>query len=133
MPWHIQYHDDPGVVETFYTGAVTAQDLNGAYLATAKALTEHRCLHMLANCSELTVPPSFFDLADLVGTIIGDTVPFTFREAVVLPEKERSRLSVRFFETISRNRGLNVRIFATRDDALAWLLNPSAGAPRPLT
>ncbi|KAB2923094.1 MAG: hypothetical protein F9K22_09975 [Bacteroidetes bacterium] len=133
MPWNLRYHDDDAVVETFYTGAVTAQDLTEAYRATAAALLEHQCLLLLANCTGLTAPPSFFDLIDLVGSIIAEKVPLDFREAVVLPEKERSRLSVRFFETVSRNRGLNVRIFSTREEALTWLFDGSGRGPRPLT
>ena len=34
------------------------------------------------------------------------------------------RLGDRFLETLARNRGIRGRLFATRDEALQWLLQP---------
>ena len=43
------------------------------------------------------------------------------REAVLLPLDPAAEEEFQFFETVCRNRGLDVRVFAERDEALAWL------------
>lgn len=48
-------------------------------------------------------------------------MPQNFRNAIVMPDGEIGRKNLRFYETVTRNRGLNIRVFETREDALAWL------------
>ena len=43
------------------------------------------------------------------------------REAVLLPCEAAAKQELEFFETACRNRGLDVRVFGERDEALAWL------------
>lgn len=43
------------------------------------------------------------------------------RLAVVLPERAELHEDMRFFETVCRNQGFDVRLFASRREAAAWL------------
>jgi hypothetical protein len=43
------------------------------------------------------------------------------KTALLLPANQALWEDVRFYETVCRNRGLNVRIFAARTDAVRWL------------
>jgi hypothetical protein len=43
------------------------------------------------------------------------------REAILLSAHAAAAEEMEFFETVCRNRGLDVRVFRERDEALAWL------------
>jgi hypothetical protein len=43
------------------------------------------------------------------------------REAIVLSTDAAAAEEMEFFETVCRNRGLDVRVFRERDGAMAWL------------
>jgi len=43
------------------------------------------------------------------------------REAVLLSDDAAAADQMEFFETACRNRGLDVRVFRDRDEALGWL------------
>jgi hypothetical protein len=46
-------------------------------------------------------------------------IPYSFRMAVIVPEKMREDLS--FFETMCRNNGYSVSVFFDQESALNWL------------
>jgi hypothetical protein len=122
MSWSIQYIDEHALVEAIYSGSVTAKDLKDAFRETHGVLSERNCVRMIANCSGMTKAPSLVDIFELVFLILrSGGLPSEFREALILPEQERVRRGAQFFETVCRNRGLNVRIFAHRDEGVHWL------------
>jgi hypothetical protein len=126
MAWTTRYLDDVGVVETVYCGYLSAADLRDAAFATlnlGKANGTHR---FLGNCRDLTGSCSIVDLYSLAERVTSARRNALFREAMVLPELEAAAEDVRFWETACVNRGLDVRVFATRDGAIEWLLLQSA-------
>ena len=58
-------------------------------------------------------------LADFLAKLPAGTFE---REALLLPAAVAAVEDIRFYETTCRDRGLDVRVFADRDEALAWLV-----------
>ena len=58
----------------------------------------------------------------LMAKVLGK-LPQKMRDVIILPKDEVAKGNLLFFETVARNRGVNVWSFDTRDDALAWLLS----------
>jgi hypothetical protein len=126
MSWTARYLDDVDVVETVYSGCLSAADLRDATLASltlGRAMGTHR---FLDNCREFRGGCSAVELYSLAERVTSFHRNAEFREALVLPELEEPAQDVRFWETTCVNRGLLVRVFATRDGALEWLLRQAA-------
>jgi hypothetical protein len=121
MAWTARYLDDLGVVETVYSGLLSAADLRDAALATLTLGRERGTYRFLGNCRDLLGGCSIVDLYSLAERVTSFNRSAEFREALVLPDLEAPAQDVRFWETTCVNRGLLVRVFATRDSAIEWL------------
>ena len=126
MPWKIQIHPEPVIVETEYFGVLSPVDLGRAVQETIEAGRTAGATLFLADCSGLVGGHSMVDLyglADLLATLGFDV---QYKEAVVMPGLDAPAENVRFWETVCLNRGLRVRIFPDRPGALEWLTAQSA-------
>ena len=123
MPYSVEYLEEPGVVETVYAGALSTAEFNEAVVATADTAAGRLCTRFLSDCRELEVGEhsptlDIWALAEFLAQL----PPGTFeREALLLPAAAAAGEDIRFYETACRNRGLDVRVFSARDEALAWL------------
>lgn len=126
MTWKAEYCAGQGLVEVDYDGSVTQGDLQAAFLETGRLLSLNGCLRVLADCSAMNGNPSLLGVLDLVQELAKEGIPAQFREAIIPPPNGPTREDVVFFETACRNRGLNMRIFPTRDAGVRWLLDPTA-------
>jgi hypothetical protein len=116
-----QLLDDPRVIEVVYSGAATAAvlaEVSGTALALAR---EHDVWRVITDCRDMTSDPSVFSLYDLAALLSQLGVASRYREAVVLPPTSDMRDGFEFYENTMVNRGLVVRCFRERDDAVAWL------------
>lgn len=122
MPYAVTYLDDVGVVETVYAGNVTPEELDAAITATGALAAEHLCNRFLVDAGDLGpargATLDILKLAELLASVPPDVIE---REAILPPRSPGGAVDMRFFETAARNRGLNVRVFGDRDEALAWL------------
>jgi hypothetical protein len=121
MPWEVRLLADLKIVETTYTGRVTPQDLEKAAIATLSLARENETNRYLGDCTGLESGHSLVDLFDLVSSLNAGPVDRRSKEAILLPTSPDVAAEVQFYETTSRNRGLNVRVFRDRHDAIAWL------------
>jgi hypothetical protein len=123
LPFSVAYLGEPGVIETVYTGILSPAEFNQAVTATADAAAEHLSTRFLSDCTGLesgdqSATLDIWALAEFLSSL----PPGTFeREALLVPPGTRAGHDIRFYETTCRNRGLDVRIFSSRADALAWL------------
>lgn len=124
MPWQVRVLEDHPVVETCYTGRLSADELAAAVRETLAAARAHNEVLVLGDCTGLEGGHSIFDLFATVDLVIASGLAGRMREAVLLPSLPESLETVHFWETACRNRGLCVRIFADRQEALHWLLHP---------
>jgi hypothetical protein len=122
---------DHPVVEVRYFGHVTAADLTEAFTECVVKAMELDTWLLLADCTDLAWAPTITDLKDLVDALSALGMTERFREAVVRPTDITAAVSVGFWETAGVNRGLAIRTFRTRTEALGWLEEePVAGGGR---
>jgi len=119
MPKHVRVHKDGGLLEIIYTGDVTSEDL-----ADDRDLGERVCRKngpqkVLVDCSKVHQAPSTTTLYDHGSCIARSPVLSQLKHALVVPEAVAKEAY--FLETISQNRGVSMRYFATRAEALKWL------------
>lgn len=120
MPWNVIAHADLPIVETVYAGTMTGADVGAAAVETLRVATSLGRNRLFADCSALEGGHSIFDLYELSG--LDALRQLQLREAILQPELSSSLEKVRFWETACLNRGVQVRIFADRDEAIRWLL-----------
>ncbi len=79
---------------------------------------------ILADCTTLTGKTnSVFDLYYLVDVLIAKNIGHRIKEAFVLPIMQPDLIAdIKFWETTCFNRGIKVRVFNSREQALQWLL-----------
>jgi hypothetical protein len=122
MPWKVRHPDDRAIVETVYAGLLSPEELLAAARATVAEARARGTRLLLGDCSELEGGHSVVDLYGLLDLFGSIENAHEFREAVLMPSLAATAEDVRFWETACRNRGLEVRAFRQRAEALAWLL-----------
>ncbi len=122
MPFSVAYLEPPGVVETVHTGHVTPQELKEALAATAVCAGEHACRRHLVDALGVEQgDSSAFDILKMAEFLAALPEGALERQAILPPPSAKGREDLHFYETAARNRGVNARMFASRDEALAWL------------
>lgn len=124
MPWNLTLQRDstPPFLDVRFAGAIVATDLSAAVDTISTYVGQLEPLLVLADCSDLLVDHSVFDLHALADRVVAGPRSRMFREAVILPTDAVDASYVEFWETACFNRGLDVRTFRDRLSALAWLL-----------
>jgi len=107
------------VVKGIYNGALA----NEIRLAGAKIVVEEKVYKFLVDCRNAELVASFIKLYDYAQDVLeklkANNIPIhKIRRAFVVEERSEN---FEFYETISVNRGLNVRAFFNSEDAVAWL------------
>ncbi len=110
------------VVDAVFSGIVTAPELDRAARSLVDFAREHGTDLFLADLTDIDGGHGVLDLFEVIRLLESFGVGPGFREAIVLPTRSASADDARFFETAARNRGLNVRVFPSREEATAWLV-----------
>ena len=121
MAFTVRFLKDFGVVETVWSGNVTAADVDVGVTETGILAAEKLCNRFLVDVREQAPGGSaldIFSLAEFLCSLPPGTIE---REAVLTPRTPKAAEEIKFFETACRNRGLDVRMLDDRDEALRWL------------
>jgi hypothetical protein len=129
MPAKATFCADPVRVEVHYSGAVIPDDLTSVTAEAFALAQENGTFHVLTDCSTMTSNPSVFTLYDLASTIEHLGLARVYREALVESEDRSHETEFEFYENTMVNRGLSVRRFRHREDALAWLAEAAVVVP----
>ena len=119
MPKKVHVHKDKGLLEIIYTGAVTEEDLADDRDIGERVCRKNGLQKVLVDCSEVHQAPPTVPLFDHGSLIARSPVLRRIRQAIVVPEAIAK--DAYFLETISHNRGVSMRFFTTRAEALKWL------------
>lgn len=128
VPWQVQYHARLAVVETEFRDDLSPTDLVAAVHGAVAVARNHGTHLFLADCTCLTGVYSVFDLFALAESLHEFGLPRGSREALIMPSAPGAAFDAEFWETVCRNRGFDVRRFAAREQALAWLASTTATA-----
>ena len=126
MPWTVNYDSDSDCVVTVYEGKLTAEDLRAEEeqsLALAIEKGTKRFLVDLVNYESSISPLHLLESPARYEEKL--TRPIFV--AVLEPLSHEARKDSEFYETICVNRGWTVATFATKEDAIAWLLEKKSG------
>ena len=121
MAFSIAYVEEVGVVEMVFRGTVTPADVDAAMTEAGTVGAENLSNRFLVDSREMPAGGSAFDVLALAELLAALPPGVIDREAVLLSDDAAAADQMEFFETACRNRGLDVRVFQDRDEALGWL------------
>ena len=122
MPWDTSLNPDQPIIEITYTGFVSAGDLFDCFQNTLNLVRSSGRTLLLADCSTFKGGHSLLDLYSLANTLLTIEDSHLLREAVILPGLPGPAEMAGFWDNVCNNRGITVRIFENRQEALEWLL-----------
>ncbi len=124
MPWRYERNTELGIVEVFYTGTTSAQDLQESTSALIELEKRENLNRFLVDVSAMTLDAST-SLLDILALparqYLEEHADRRGCVAVFVPDSSAAVDAVRFYETACRNRGWIVQRFAEHGEALAWL------------
>lgn len=123
MEWDIKYQEEHGVVYVRQAGFGSEEvwrQVNAEYVSIAN---EHGSNKFLIDNRDLTFKTSISGIYDWPEFLGESGLSRTNKIAFVYSESPSNKSDYRFFETVSRNRGYNIRVFEDQQKAMAWLIN----------
>ena len=120
MTHDIRVLDDDGIVEIVHTGRMTIVEATESRTEAAAIMFDRDLTLILADVSQTDHDENTGDLLEFNSSHY-DVFPAGSRLAVVIPADPSKAESARFAETVAVNRGILMRIFLDREEALEWL------------
>jgi hypothetical protein len=118
MPERVTIEENLRIIHVDSYGDVTAKDLQGSIKAVARINKEHGFTKVFVDATKETSLPSTFHSFD-IGSQLANAVRL-LRVAVLGSTRLKKNLT--FIETVAHNRGALVKVFYSRKDAMAWLM-----------
>ena len=117
MPETVILDEDLGIVRIESYGDITAEDLRASLASALRIHQERGLTRGFVNATKVTSYPPTFAIHDF-----GSQAAKSLRGIKVAIATPPGILNDSgFFETVVRNRGVNLRVFDSPDAALAWL------------
>lgn len=123
MPGKVIFIQELNVVETIIDGSISMRELKEVTIESLKLAMEHGTQRFLVDCSKLKHGGSIMQLYSIGALYLNLNVDRGMKQAVILPDVKELQKNLRFYETATRNRGFDVRVFDDRFKAIAWLVN----------
>ena len=118
MDFEFKYSEEKKMILGRVSGKLELPVLTKMTSELKKLAEAHNCMKCLNDMRESPVPESIIDIFDAPKAVSEAGDMGNFRCAMVVKEV---RDQWEFLETISRNRGQQIRIFTDFDEADAWL------------
>ena len=122
MPWTLSLLQPERIVLTEYLAPMTGGEVMTATRETVAFAREHEVCRFLSDCTRFAQVGTPFEVFELIRLYEVLQLPPGMRDAVLLPKSDQAREDMRFYETASRNRGYDVRLFVDRQAAIDWLI-----------
>lgn len=117
MPERVTIREDLQIIQVDSYGDVTEEDLKGSLDEVMRVHGETGISKVLVDATQETSLPQTFPLFEFGAELAAELLTIQFGVAVS-PEVADD---LRFLENVTRNRGMNVKMFDSTDAALAWL------------
>jgi len=121
MPNTTSYLEDLGIIETKYSGIPTLESLEITIQECFRIAREKSTFLFLGDCTELSGGGSPLDMYQMARMYEEIPESRLVKEAIILPISDKGIEDMKFYETTTRNRGFNVRLFNNRQTAIDWL------------
>ncbi len=112
---------DHPIIEAQFHGRVTKDAADEAVHEILVMAGQLDVWNVLTDCSDLLWTPPITNLSPLANALNDLGVADRFRQALIKPQDVTAAVAVGFWETLGANRGLAIRVFRDRDEAIAWL------------
>ncbi len=124
MPYQIKLLEGEHILETIYRKQVKVLDVGAALQKNFQLAKKHQVNLFLVDCLEMidtkTMVVENYETGILLRKLIKQ-IPRRVKIALILSRSQAARDNLLFFETVSRNGGVDLRTFQNRQDAWAWL------------
>jgi hypothetical protein len=122
MSTHVRYlAPEHPIVEMVTYGHFSVEDAWAAVDAGAVVCVEHDVWNALSDMSGTTQTPSPSGVVRFAEELSKRGLPTRYRQAIVRPTDTIAATWIDLYATAAVNRGLTVRVFRDRDQAIAWL------------
>lgn len=121
MSWTVARNEQTGHIETVYRGIISNKEVRLSTVAALKLAAPDKVEHFLSDLSEADSELSAVDICVIPDQWTELKANPANKVAVVVPGHGKMWRDGQFYEDVCVNRGWNVKVFANRDDALAWL------------
>ena len=124
MPHTVTYNPETHIVETKAHGNLTLEEAKELIFDIGQACAENNCFLCLSDYRDVTLKLSTLDIYS-IPQILSDKLASMglpankVKRAVVIAKDIRD---FEFFETVTINRGQNIKLFQDIDEAKKWLL-----------
>ena len=116
MPDEVRVDRDRGLVHIRSVGPLTRETMESSLGQMLAAGRDHGIRKVLIDATRVEAVPGAIDIFKVM-----EAMPRDLRMAIVLGDDTPVSQGIRFGETVGRNRGRHVQVFAEREDALSWL------------
>ena len=113
------------IVEMVTYGHFTVEDAWAAVDAGAALCLEHDVWNALSEMSGTTRTPPASEVVRFTEELSKRGLPARYRQAVVRPTDTIAATWIDLYATAAQNRGLKVRVFRDRTEAIDWLVGDS--------
>ena len=122
MPWVCKENKALKIVELVFTDTITGQDLRESTSECIRMEEEEGLNRFLVDTTKMVLSSSLMEVYDLpTRQYIEESADRLGRVAILPPKCEKTHEAVRFYETVCRNRGWLVEVFADVEKAREWL------------
>jgi hypothetical protein len=121
MGIQVRFIKELRVVESLFDETYEREDIKASTLEAIKIAAENGVNRYLVDCTHLAQSRSVLDIYSIGGLYVDLDIPRGSKQAVILSTNKENQKNTRFYETVARNRGYDVRVFQDRYEALAWL------------
>ncbi len=123
MPINTQFIEELKIIESVFGEKVTIDDMKVAARQALELGTQKGTSLFLVDCTHLVKGGTIVQLYSMGDYYEKLNLLPGIKQAVVLSKAIGVQRDIRFYETATRNRGYDVRVFADRSEAIAWLLH----------
>ena len=127
MPWHLALDAPRHTICLSFEGHVSRADVGDSTAAVIDLMAKAGTARVLTDfTAALSLATTTLDILQRPQSYSARGFAAALREAVVAPPACKVLDAADFYETVCRNRGVQVRRFDDRASALAWLAAPPA-------
>ena len=116
------YIEELKIIESIFGEKVTIEEMKTKASEAVELGVQKGTNLFLVDCTHLKKGGSIVQLYSIGDYYEKLDIGLGTKQAVVLSEAVEPQRDIRFYETAIRNRGYDVRVFADRSEAIAWLV-----------
>lgn len=116
MPESVSVDKSLQIIIVHSFSAVSFEQMTESISAVQKIHRETGIDKVLVNAGKIASIPSISEMFELAKEF-----PRSIRIAVLLSENQMLREGMQFGQTVAHNRGINIRLFELKSDAIEWL------------